>query len=99
MSTGIGFGIALPHASSRVAEEPVAAFGLSRKGVKFDSLDGLPANFIFLFVVPWRASVNEHTKVLGRIANAVKNHKTLQSLRSCVTVPEIKAILDRFFAD
>jgi mannitol/fructose-specific phosphotransferase system IIA component (Ntr-type) len=96
MSTGLGFGIALPHAYSRIAKEPVAAFGLSRIGVEFASLDGFPAEFVFLYVVPWGAPIDEHTKVLGRIANALRKQKTL---RRCTTALEIKAVLDRFFAE
>ena len=52
MSTGIGFGIAIPHASSDKVDEVVAAFGRSVKGIQFDSLDGQPVFFIVLFVVP-----------------------------------------------
>ena len=42
MSTGIGFGIAIPHASSDRVGEVVAAFGRSVKGIEFDSLDNAP---------------------------------------------------------
>src|SRR6266487_3233291 len=42
MSTGIGFGIAIPHASSDRVSEVVAAFGRSSKGIEFDSLDNAP---------------------------------------------------------
>ena len=52
MSTGIGFGIAIPHASSDKVEDVVAAFGRSTKGIEFDSLDGQPVFFVVLFVVP-----------------------------------------------
>jgi len=96
MSTGIGFRIALPHAYSRVAKEPVAAFGLSRKGIEYASLDGLPVSVVFLYVVPWGAPTGEHTKFLGRIAGAMRSHK---ALRRCTTASEIKAILDPFFAE
>src|SRR5690242_2922718 len=47
-STGIGQGIAIPHAKTDQAGEVVAAFGLSRKGVQFDSLDGEPVYIFFL---------------------------------------------------
>ena len=42
MSTGIGFGIAIPHASSNCVSEVVAAFGRSSTGIEFDSLDNSP---------------------------------------------------------
>ena len=46
MSTGIGFGIAIPHASSNCVSEVVAAFGRSSTGIEFDSLDNSPVRFI-----------------------------------------------------
>ena len=47
-STAIGQGIAIPHAKSESVAKLVAAFGLSKKGVDFDSLDGEPAYIFFL---------------------------------------------------
>src|SRR5712672_3740341 len=52
MSTGIGFGIAIPHATSERVTEVVAAFGRSLDGIEFESLDNAPVKFIVLFVVP-----------------------------------------------
>ncbi|MFA7345363.1 MAG: PTS sugar transporter subunit IIA [Terrimicrobiaceae bacterium] len=67
MSTGIGFGIAIPHASSDKVDEVVAAFGRSVKGVQFDSLDGQPVFFIVLFVVP-KDQFQTHLRTLAAIA-------------------------------
>src|ERR1041385_6172742 len=52
MSTGIGFGIGLPHASTDLVSDVVAAIRRSRKGVQFDALDGKPVDLVFLFLVP-----------------------------------------------
>ncbi len=67
MSTGIGFGIAIPHASSDKVQEVVAAFGRSVKGVQFDSLDDQPVFFIVLFVVP-KDQFQTHLRTLAAIA-------------------------------
>lgn len=67
MSTGIGFGIAIPHASSDKVGEVVAAFGRSVKGIQFDSLDGQPVFFIVLFVVP-KDQFQTHLRTLAAIA-------------------------------
>ena len=67
MSTGIGFGIAIPHASSDRVEKVVAAFGRSSKGIEFDSLDNLPVKFIVLFVVP-KDQFQTHLRTLAAIA-------------------------------
>ena len=52
MSTGIGFAIAIPHASSDSVDEVVAAFGRSSQGIEFDALDNAPVKFVVLFIVP-----------------------------------------------
>src|SRR5690348_1114910 len=51
-STGIGQGIAIPHAKTDQAKDVVAAFGLSRRGVNFESLDGEPVHLFFLLIAP-----------------------------------------------
>src|ERR1700755_713611 len=48
MSTGIGFGIGIPHASTDLIYEVVGAFGRSKKGVNFEALDNQPANLVTL---------------------------------------------------
>ena len=58
MSTGIGFGIAIPHCSSDRIEEVVAAFGRSPGGIEFDALDNAPVKFVVLFIVPKRSIPN-----------------------------------------
>ena len=67
ISTGIGFGIAIPHASSDRVDQVVAAFGRSSKGIEFDSLDNLPVRFIVLFVVP-KDQFQTHLRTLAAIA-------------------------------
>src|SRR5256885_17265448 len=52
ISTGIGFGIAIPHCSSDRLEEEVAAFGRSSKGIEFDALGNAAVKFDVLFIVP-----------------------------------------------
>ncbi len=76
MSTGIGFGIAIPHASSDKVDEVVAAFGRSTGGVEFDSLDGQPVFFIVLFVVP-KDQFQTHLRTLAAIAKFL-NDKTVR---------------------
>jgi PTS system nitrogen regulatory IIA component len=81
-STAIGQGIAIPHAKSDCVEKLVAAFGLSRKGVDFDSLDGEPAHIFFLLVAP-QDSAGPHLKALARISRLLKDKYFRDALRSC----------------
>jgi Kef-type K+ transport system membrane component KefB len=52
MPTGVGHGVAVPHAHVEGVTTPVVAVGLSRAGIDFDAVDGLPAHLIFLLLTP-----------------------------------------------
>lgn len=81
-STAIGQGIAIPHAKSDCVNKLVAAFGLSKKGVNFDSLDGEPAHIFFLLVAP-QDSAGPHLKALARISRLLKDKYFRDTLRNC----------------
>lgn len=91
-STGIGQGIAIPHAKTDQAKEVVAAFGLSRRGVQFDALDGDPVNIFFLLVAPPDAAAL-HLKALARISRLLKDKFFRQSLRETKTSAEILKLI------
>lgn len=80
-STAIGQGIAIPHAKCDCVAKLVAAFGLSKKGVDFDSLDGEPAHIFFLLVAP-QDSAGPHLKALARISRLLKDKYFRDSLRA-----------------
>lgn len=71
-STGIGQGVAIPHGKSDCVAKLVAAFGVSRAGVNFDSLDGEPVHLFFLLVAP-EDSAGPHLKALARISRLLKD--------------------------
>ncbi len=89
-STAIGQGVAIPHAKSDCVEKLIAAFGLSKKGVDFDSLDGEPAYIFFLLVAP-QDSAGPHLKALARISRLLKDKYFRDSLRAC---EDSKGVLD-----
>jgi PTS system nitrogen regulatory IIA component len=91
-STGIGQGIAIPHAKTDQADEVVAAFGLSRRGVQFDSLDGDPVYIFFLLVAPPDAA-GLHLKALARISRLLKDKFFRQSLRDVKDPSEVLKII------
>ena len=82
-STAIGQGIAIPHAKCDCVDRLVAAFGLSKKGVDFDSLDGELAYIFFLLVAP-QDSAGPHLKALARISRLLKDKYFRDTLRSCM---------------
>ena len=91
MSTGIGFGIAIPHASSDRVEEVVAAFGRSEAGIDFDSLDGQPVKFIVLFIVP-KDQFQTHLRTLAAIAKFLNDRTVRERLGTAADAKEILSI-------
>ena len=91
-STAIGQGIAIPHAKSDCVDKLIAAFGISKKGVDFDSLDGEPAYIFFLLVAP-QDSAGPHLKALARISRLLKDKYFRDSLRACTDDKSIVKII------
>ena len=93
MSTGIGFGIAIPHASSERVNKVVAAFGRSAKGIEFDSLDNAPVKFVVLFVVP-KDQFQIHLRTLASIAKFLNDRSVRERLGAAADAAEILGIFE-----
>lgn len=93
-STAIGQGVAIPHAKSDCVAKLVAAFGLSKRGVDFDSLDGEPAYIFFLLLAP-QDSAGPHLKALARISRLLKDKYFRDSLRSCADNQAVIKAIDQ----
>ncbi len=91
MSTGIGFGIAIPHASSDRVQEVVAAFGRSEGGIEFDALDNAPVKYIVLFVVP-KDQFQTHLRTLAAIAKFLNDRSVREQLGAAGTAEDIYQI-------
>ena len=79
MSTGIGFGIGIPHASTDLIYEVVGALGRSKKGVDFNALDNQPVHLVMLFLVP-QGQFQKHLHTLANIAKMLHKSDFRQSL-------------------
>lgn len=79
MSTGIGFGIGIPHASTDLIYEVVGAFGRSKTGVNFDALDNQPVKLVMLFLVP-QGQFQKHLHTLANIAKLLHKKEFRQTL-------------------
>ena len=89
MSTGIGFGIGIPHASTDLITEVVGALGRSTKGVNFDALDNQPVNLVMLFLVP-QGQFQKHLHTLANIAKRLHKAEFRQALEQA---PDADAML------
>ncbi|MDX1762952.1 MAG: PTS sugar transporter subunit IIA [bacterium] len=87
-STGIGEGIAIPHGKLKNLEELVLSFGISRKGVDFDAMDGKPVYLFFVLIAP-EDSPGDHLKALARISRILKSTSFRERLLATETPAEI----------
>lgn len=91
MSTGIGFGIGIPHASTDLIPEVTGAFARSAGGLQFDSLDNQPVHLVMLFLVP-QGQFQKHLHTLAHIAKVLRNdafHKAILGATDAVAMMQI----------
>ncbi|NCF12301.1 MAG: PTS transporter subunit EIIA [Verrucomicrobiaceae bacterium] len=93
VSTGIGSGVAIPHAFSDSIDHVIAAFGRSSEGVDFEAIDNAPVNLVMLLIVP-EAQHNMHLQTLAAIAKMFHNCSIRQQLHDAETVEDVLAIFD-----
>ena len=89
MSTGIGYGVAIPHGKARAADRMVAACAVSPDGVDFASEDGQPVYLLVLFVSPENATT-QHVRALANLSRLLKEESVRRTLREC---PNVEAFL------
>jgi mannitol/fructose-specific phosphotransferase system IIA component (Ntr-type) len=81
-STGIGDGIALPHARNALVglvDEPIVVFARHATGIPYGAIDGVPARLFFLLIAP---TVTQHLGVLARLSRILRDPKVRQNLLS-----------------
>ena len=91
-STGIGQGIAIPHAKTEKLGELIAVLGISKKGVDFDALDGEPVFIFFLLVGP-KDSAGPHLKALARISRLLRDNFFCELLKRAKDSSEIYEVI------
>ena len=92
-STGIGGGIGIPHGKIKDLEMLVLGFGLSRKGIDFESIDGQPTHIFFVLITP-EDSTGLHLKLLAQISRILKNTAFKEKLLKAADKDEIIAIIN-----
>ena len=78
-STGIGEGVGIPHGKLKGLDSLALGFGISRKGVDFESIDNRPTYIFFLLITP-ENSTGLHLKLLARISKILKSVPFKESL-------------------
>lgn len=90
MSTGVGFGLALPHARTDAVNDTVAAFAVTREAAEFEAPDDEPVRLVFLLAGP-RADMSRHVRILSRISRLMQQERLRSRLYAADTVDEILA--------
>ena len=91
ISTGIGSGVAIPHAFSDSVDQVVVAFARSKAGVDFEALDNALVNFIILFIVP-KKQYTMHLQTLAAIARMFNNCEVRQKLMEAENADQVLEI-------
>lgn len=90
--TGVGHGVALPHARLTQVNEVVGCFIRLEKPIDFDSVDRLPVDLVFALLAPANAGV-EHLKALAAISRTMRDPAVCQKLRSNTEAATLHAVL------
>jgi nitrogen PTS system EIIA component len=92
-STGIGDGVALPHARNALVglvNHPVVVFGRHNQGIPYGAIDGAPARLFFLLIAP---TVTEHLAILARLSRMLRDPKLRKNLLAAETPQKVLELI------
>ncbi|WP_129728412.1 MULTISPECIES: PTS fructose transporter subunit IIABC [Bacillaceae] len=92
-TTGIGEGIAIPHAKTSAVKVPAIAFGRSKEGVDYEALDGQPSHLFFMIAAPEGAN-NAHLETLSRLSSMLMNPAFRSKIENAATINDVLAAID-----
>jgi mannitol/fructose-specific phosphotransferase system IIA component (Ntr-type) len=93
MTTGIGRGVAIPHARTNHVKGLMAAIAVAPKPLPFDAIDGKPVRIFFLLVSAPGAG-NPHIQALSHISRLLNDERHKEALGSATSVEEVYAALE-----
>jgi fructose-specific phosphotransferase system IIA component len=95
VTTGVGYGVAFPHAKSDAVKAVVFALGRTREGVDFAALDGKPVRLIFLIGAPRRQEPSRiYLNLMARLSFLMKDEGNRRLLLETGSVEEVARLLD-----
>lgn len=93
MSTGVGKGLALPHAKTPAVDESVAAFAVTQEPIDFGSIDHAPVRLIFVLVGTETAK-SEHIKILSRVSRLMNREPIRERLLNVDRPEDVLAVFE-----
>jgi len=94
MSTGVGKGLALPHAKTRAVKDTVAALAMTEHPVDFGAIDDRPVEILFLLVGTEEAK-SQHIKILSRISRLMNRDAFRKELSRAADADEVLSIIEK----
>ncbi|ULQ60360.1 PTS sugar transporter subunit IIA [Brucepastera parasyntrophica] len=95
LSTGITYGVAVPHAQTDQVDTIQGVIGISEEGIDYDALDGKPVHLIFMILSPKEEDCSLHLRVLKRLSTLLKDPDFYQTLIS----QKIRRVCTTHYAD
>ena len=93
VTTGVGYGVAFPHAKTKSVKGIVIAFGRSSAGVDFDAMDHKAVNLFFLIAAPEDA-IGAHLNVMARLSYLMKPEENRRKLLEAASPGDVLALID-----
>ena len=93
VTTGVGYGVAFPHAKTKATKGIVIAFGRSSTGVSFDAMDHKPVYLFFLIAAPEDA-IGAHLNVMARLSYLMKSKQNREKLMKAMSPGDVMALMD-----
>ena len=97
-TTGMGDGIAIPHAKTDAVNKPAIMFGRSRDGVEYEAFDGQPSNLFFMIAAPANGA-QTHLDALAKLSGMLMNEEIRNKLLNAESKEEILSIIDHYESD
>jgi len=94
VTTGIGYGVAFPHAKTKSVKGIVIAFGRSNQGINFEAIDHKPVYLFFLIAAPEDA-IGAHLNVMSRLSYLMKSEENRQKLMIATSPGEVLELIDQ----
>ena len=94
VTTGVGYGVAFPHAKTRSVKGIIIAFGRSDKGIDFDAMDHQPVHLFFLIAAPEDA-VGAHLNVMARLSYLMKSEENRSKLMEATSPGDVLTLIDK----
>jgi len=91
-STGVGNGVAIPHAKLPDIDGIIGVFAKLDRPISFEAIDDQPVDIVFMLLAP-EGSGAEHLKALSRIARVLRDQNTLSGLRNASNADAIYSLL------